>query len=108
MNESSQNISREGIARENRMEPETKQLWIERRDYIDLLLILRHDSVPIEQAKEIYAHTAQSVSIVQRDIGVKGALLEWWKKKLRSEKLRNSMLGRVLLKIKRKFGIKLY
>jgi len=90
------------------MDPETRQLWIERRDYIDLLLILKHESIPIEQVKEIYAHTAQSVSVVQRDIGVKGALQVWWKKKLRNEKLRNSLIGRVLLKIKRKLGLKLY
>ncbi len=90
------------------MDQKTKQLWIERRDYIDLLLILRHDSIPIEQAKDIYAHTAQSTSVVWQNLGVKGALREWWKKKLHSEKLRNSLPGRVLLKIKRKLGIKLY
>ena len=39
------------------MDQEIKQLWMERRDYIDLLLILKHDSVPTEQAKNIYAHT---------------------------------------------------
>ncbi len=90
------------------MDQETKKIWEERRDYIELLLILKHDSIPVEQAKAIYAHTAQSQSIVQQDIGVKGALRMWWKKKLRSEKLRNSMPGRVLLKIKRKLGLKLY
>lgn len=90
------------------MDQETRQLWIERRDYIDLLLILKHDSIPIEQAKEIYAHTAQSISVVERNIGVRGALREWWKKKLHSEKLRNSLLGKILLKVKRKLGIKLY
>jgi len=90
------------------MDPKTRQLWIERRDYIDLLLVLKHDSIPIERAKEIYAHTAQSVSIIQQNLGVKGALREWWKKKLRSEKLRNSLPGRILLKIKRKLGMKLY
>lgn len=90
------------------MDQETRQLWIERRDYIDLLLILKHDSIPIEQAKEIYAHTAQSISVVERNIGVRGALREWWKKKLHSEKLRNSLLGKILLKTKRKLGIKLY
>ena len=89
------------------MDQEIKQLWMERRDYIDLLLILKHDSVPTEQAKNIYAHTAQSVSIVHQNLGVKGALREWWKKKLRSEKLRSSLLGRVLLKVKRSLGIKL-
>lgn len=90
------------------MNQDTKRLWIERRDYIELLLILKHDSIPIEQAKDIYAYTAQSMSIVQQNLGVKGALREWWKKKLRSEKLRNSLLGRALLAIKRKLGIKLY
>jgi hypothetical protein len=90
------------------VDQETRQLWIERRDYIDLLLILKHDSIPIEQAKEIYAHTAQSISVVERNIGVRGALREWWKKKLHSEKLRNSLLGKILLKTKRKLGIKLY
>ena len=90
------------------MDQETRQLWIERRDYIDLLLILKHDSIPIEQAKEIYAHTAQSISVVERNIGVRGALREWWKKKLHSEKLRKSLLGKILLKTKRKLGIKLY
>lgn len=90
------------------MDPETKQIWIERRDYVDLLLVLKHDSIPIEQAKEIYAHTAQNVSIVPQNLGVKGALREWWKKKLHSEKLRNSLLGRILLEIKIKLGIKLY
>lgn len=94
------------------MKQDIKRMWIERRDYIDLLLILKHDSIPIVQAMEVYAHTAvhpeQSVVVVQENLGVKGALRVWWKKKLRSEKLRNSLPGRILLKIKRKLGIKLY
>lgn len=90
------------------MNRDTKQIWMERCDYIDLLLVLKHDSISIEHAKDVYAHTAQNVSIVQRNIGVKGSMLEWLKKKLRSAKLRNSLPGKILLKIKRKLDIKLY
>lgn len=90
------------------MNRDTKQIWMERCDYIDLLLVLKHDSIPIEHAKDVYAHTAQNVSIVYRNIGVRGSMLEWLKKKLRSAKLRNSLPGKILLKIKRKLDIKLY
>lgn len=83
--------------------------WNDKKDYIDLLLFTKHHTISkytiINQLEDIDSIPKEIVTI---NIGVKGALKNWWIKKLRNQQLRNNVIGKGLLKIKKVLGIKLY
>lgn len=80
--------------------------WIEKIEYFDDLLNLKH-GIKTKNKIELEFENVNDMYIDTNEMNYKGIKI-WWIKKLRSGKLRRSILGRILIKIKRTLNIKFY
>jgi hypothetical protein len=80
--------------------------WIEKIEYFDDLLNLKH-GIKTKNKIELEFDRVNDIYIDTNDKNNK-ELKIWWIKKLRNGKLRRSIFGRILIKIKRALNIKFY
>jgi len=93
---------------------ETDKIWKERRDYIEALLYIKHNTV----SKSALASEYGSQAVVHQPTqhppaeiaseGIRQSLISKLKRHLRNERVKRNPIIRLLVKIKRALGIKFY